>query len=826
MKIKSSFTKKIFRFLNKTDVFFSNEGDEEKLVINSVVNRNLNIKDNVSKFIIKFDNIDSTTRVYNVNPTYIDSVEYYTNLFNNNEYSIKLNKSKYENYLFSNKIILYAVNKYNSVIDYIEIKLPNTLEEIKEDFISNKIERLEKIKTSNNIHDMRIVNNNIVFSTSKSSLPSNSICTIFLNNKIFTKKPNSKGDIVFKKEDDSEIYDNIAEICNINKNFNIDYEISYKDSSNQIRKFSSTLNINSKILDPYTKKRSINKIKNNIKLKRLIKSDGNNVLSISYLNNKDLKSNSIYIKSINDISNKSIKIFDSKENKDKLSPSEVLNASSGFYIENNNKLKDITLKTGNIEFNVKANEILEESYYKEDIDYNNEIIDKNFYYKNLLEFYSVLSKNFTIIHEIDINKSDFSKEKFELKLGKFKKVAELFGYASESNDTTLDDEINFLKSANFVLEKTYKYKGITFDIKTKFFKIDDLFNFKEIKDNVLISDSNIDLSSNAIKEVFINNEKERFAIEKINASSDLDANELIEDLEDLRDFSIKVEYNLFAIPIINEIKEIKNKGFDNIIFNKNKTYVAKNPGNSDNIKSANKILNNFLDHTLIENYSFTKKEKIKSYFLSESDVIKNNTRFSKELVKNGKTINTEVFSQTIDINSIENKIKSSYKSFDKKNKKDNPKILLCNIFVENNIVKSNKNKKNNIGVDDYDVVIDITNTKLNTIKNESEVKIKYLFLSDLSNERDDVKNYQRIGKIKFYSNEYMKNNKNRFFTYFYNLEDNKIKIKNLDSKKLLCFNINKEYRLEKTKSKHKLLIEYTYTKQNKFIKYKNILDLD
>ena len=81
----------------------------------------------------------------------------------------------------------------------------------------------------------------------------------------------------------------------------VSQEINYKDSYSQIRNFSSVININSKILDPYTKKRSINKIKNNIRLKRLIKSDGNNVFSINYLNNKDLKSNNIYIKSINNI---------------------------------------------------------------------------------------------------------------------------------------------------------------------------------------------------------------------------------------------------------------------------------------------------------------------------------------------------------------------------------------------------------------------------------------------------------------------------------------------------------------------------------------------
>ena len=146
MLLDTRFSKNIFKRINEDNITFIKEKDNS-FSLNFVLPVNLSNK--IFKFCFIFEDKLSKSRFYNIKNSRNNKIEvlYDSAKVLDSELSISLKQVDYEKYLFSDKITIYAYNKFKNILDKTEIFLTKSLED-KKDLAKLKIKSLKSKKDS------------------------------------------------------------------------------------------------------------------------------------------------------------------------------------------------------------------------------------------------------------------------------------------------------------------------------------------------------------------------------------------------------------------------------------------------------------------------------------------------------------------------------------------------------------------------------------------------------------------------------------------------------------------------------------------------------
>tara|TARA_B100000427_G_scaffold329505_1_gene346011 strand:+ start:3391 stop:5871 length:2481 start_codon:yes stop_codon:yes gene_type:complete len=823
----NSFLKKIFKPLRLSDIDLKRNDSNKDF--NLIFNISLVSSSNLKKISILFEDREYFSGSYRVKDTNENkiSLEYLNLDENSDNIKIELEPKDYNSYLSSNIITIFGYDSYGILLDKIYLKLSKSLNDIKSDLIKETkqkekynllLKNLDKLEVKDDILFLRCNNEEIKY------------CTIYFKNKKHVKFFEGKKGIYFLKEEYRDLYDDINDEFSKKEFIEINYEICFSSEGKDYHSTDAfTFSRKKSYMLLNTNSRIKNRLFNNLKITKFIDEDKKSKINLSFkdksFTNKNNLGMALNIKSINDNENKSLEVYKTNNTFNLTSNiNEISKSGNYFYTKNNKDINNITLSYKNIDLSINKENFT--SIFQNNIvsSIEDENKSKSKFYEGLINFYEILRDNFKINSNFTNNSSNIFSESFEINLGSFKKVADFFGYNQEENDKNLDDEINFLKSSIFTIEKVLLFNNEVFDIKTKNFKIEDLFDLKNIKKNTIFSNKSLNIASNNLS-FHINSLKGKNYKNLIKVLGLKDNNTYKSYLlKNLEDFNISVEYYLYAIPIHKDMKLIRNIGIDNNFYLKNKIYLPLNENNSDNIKKSSKTLNDYLNQILNVNTSFKLREELKYNFLTQEKIIENNIEFTKSILKNTRSIDNQIKTSAINKEFFKNK------ELDENNTlNSNPSIAYNNISVNKNKIEI-INKPSGIStLKDCNVIIDITDTNLFNIESKKEIRIKYLFFTDISFMGDRSRKFEKIGESLFYSKSYMLKNKNLFNTYFICISHKDIEIILHNKRKFIGFSINKSSDLYKDLDNldlnYKLLLEYTYIKDDIFIKYQNTLDV-
>lgn len=803
---KNRLSKSIFRLNKNSKIFTFKENDKNDYDL--IFNLSFFSLNSVEKINFFFSNKNNKPGIYEKSSSISNKITFMLDKSRklDLQQEIKIKSIDYKNFINYNKITLYACNKFNNIIDTYDINLSKNLFDLKKSYIDNINEKKEREKILNKQSYLEYSNN--TFKTRINIENKYRVeCSIFFNNKVYTSKKTNLSIIEFKREEFNDLYDNIDMYFSDKKNLKLDYSIKYI-LPGKVETYNQSLDLDIKNYSIKSKKRFSNNLFKNIKITQQIDEDKKTTLRIQSFNDQILKKK-ISISSINNFNNKKIKLFKVKNNTDKKSEidnSQLNIENVSFYKENNLDIDNIVLSYNDTELKffkkdlITLNNSIDQRVYKDTLLENN-------YYKKLYDFYKTLEQNFKIEAFFDKNITGLINEKMILNIGSFKNDAESFGYNQEENDQNLSDEINFLKSCIFSLEKVYMFNKNIFDVKVVNFKIDDVFDFNNISSNTIESNKSLNLLSSSLKG-FLKNRREINPIEKIMTKINSNENaDLIYVIDNLSDFEYEVEYNFYVIPVDKTLKLVKNKGFDKQSYLNNNIYVANNPSNLVDIKESNKNLNLFLNQILPSNFSFLKKEKIKKLFLNKENIQDSNNTLCKEIINNTFNIKSQFATKKIDKNIIFKEFSNNILELKSDLKK--PAVVFNSLFVSNNKLQK-KESKSKFRIN-RDIIIDLKDTNINNVSDNDQLKIRYIVYS----QNENNKNYVNL-------------NKNLFPSYFFDLNTQNYEIYEDVEKntKYLGININlDELNLNIGNSQYNILIQYTYIKNGLYINNKNTIRL-
>tara|TARA_B100000212_G_scaffold152554_1_gene114891 strand:- start:6869 stop:9364 length:2496 start_codon:yes stop_codon:yes gene_type:complete len=831
MLLDTRFSKNIFKRINEDNITFNKEKDNS-FSLNFVLP--VNISNKIFKFCFIFEDKLSKSRFYDIKASRNNKIEvlYDSAKVLDSELSISLKQVDYEKYLFSDKITIYAYNKFKNILDKTEILLTKSLED-KKDLAKLKIKSLKSKKEL--LEEIPVLNVSKGIFNFKSVYRSNDFkiisCSIFFNNKSYKSDIEKSGLIEFNKKKFRDLYNDLNDSFYKNKSVKVNYEIQIHNRLVN----RSTYHIDSIVLDRNmflndfsTKEYLKNRVYNSILVSNTIDKDGKNKIKVNFKNK--LFKDRIKLEEVLDSKSKKISLFKGKESDNlKVTEKEIFEQDLSFYTKSSKRFDSLVFSIDNEKIRIRKEDILKvdkKINLKQKKLFNQ---DKQSYHKNFIKFYRVLRENFKITSTFNHSSRNFFSESFSLNVGNFKKVAESFGYNQEENDQNLDDEINFLKSSIFVIEKSYYFNNELFDVKQKNFKLEDLFDFKNIKNNTINSNKDLNLNTQSFSGFLSNRYSKKYQnlLKIVSLDDSEDLYRKLSILKNIEMFTYSVKYNIYAIPVDKKLKVIKESGYDLSQLSKRKIYVAQNPGNDSNINLGNKTLNEFLNQVLVKGINFSKRENIKKNFLSKENTDSNNIDFCKNIINNSIIINSEFLIKSFDNNLIESEVKNSSVRNSKKDLL--PKVVFNRVFVEKGKIKRNRNISSSMSSINHDIVLDITDTKLDSLEDLNDIRLKYLFYKDIGYINGDISNLSKIGNDVFYSKEYINKNKSDFSSYFIANDLKNMSIKNENNKKYLCLNIENENILldilQDINSRYKILIEYTYIKDDILIECQNIVNL-
>jgi len=804
MLSKNRFAKKIFRTIREEDVYFKENDKKEYDLVFDISFSSLK---EIEKINFYFDYDNNKPGIYEKSTSVSNKFTYLIDKSRSLENSKKiiLNSLNYEIFSIYNKITLIAYNKYNNVVDSSVIKLSKSLSVLKDQFVQSSTKankRFDILKNSSYLE----YNEDLIKTRINIEKKYKVACKIYFNNKIYTQTKKNRNIIIFSREDFSDLYDEIDFYFMRNNILNLEYCIEYSYLKDTER-YNQTFTLNKKEYSVKNKKRVSNKLYNSIKVTQTIDKQNKSSISISVYD-KNISNKEINIDAINNFNNKKIKLFSQKNNdkKNEISNNSLNLENMTFFRENNDQIDNIDIKYKDLTLKIFKKDIKTiKSTLEEEV--SKETKNNNSFYKKIIDFYNVLRNNFIIKSNINLNLQSLVEEKFEINIGSFKNVAESFGYNQEENDQNLNDEINFLKSCIFSLEKVYSYNKDVFDVKTVNFKLEDLFDLNNIQSNMIISNKNLNLDSKSLNGFLKYNKKENIINKALIKLKQQKNSDLTNILEKSNNFEYEVSYNLYAVPVDKTLKLIKNSGFNKNNFVKYGIYTASNDSNSNDIKDSNRNLSLFLDQVLPSNFSFTEKQRLKKLFLSKENIIESNNIFCKELITNTQNLNAELASLRIDKKIFSKSAKSNNKLVDSSLK---PKVISSNLYITNNKIQKRKTA-NKYGIN-RDIIIDIKDTNISNVDFADKLKIRYIIFSA------DENNINFINK-----------NKSKFSSYFFDLEKENYEIyENIgNNTKFIGIDIDENERknILSNNKKYNILVEYTYIEKDLYIKNKNVISL-